>query len=302
MVWNESKRCRNPEDVARHFASMTKEARQTLSERGVKEHLKEHEEFRNAFVRGQCYLCEKALDTVDEKNPCAHWLLRIAKFQKRSFPRIFKKFGYDNLDCYLRWVANEERHFTSINDLAEEKAEGKVFQYTIRWKNIEWTFDCSDSDFKGHRGEYSNFPHYHFQMKIDDQRFINFSDFHIPFSEYDLLILSLEREHCDLFIRWSPGGSGMQDAVTIDPEAILKGTSPTENEHKAVYQIQTIIDNSEGLISTDALMELREKSKRSDHLLSYLLQQRFGDQADIKTFVSPADSVPEIAKRTSVKR
>ena len=94
----------------------------------------------------------------------------------------------------------------------------------------------------------------------------------------------------------------MQDAVTIDPEAILKGTSPTEDEHKAVYKISTVIDNSEGLISTDVLMELREESKESGRLLSDLLQQRFGDQADIKTFVSPADSVPEIAKRTPVKR
>ena len=303
MVVDKFKMCLKPEGVVRHFASMTSKEREVISERGIKKHIEEHKKFRDAFLREECYLCGKPLAIVEEKSPCAHWLLQPGKFKKRSFPEIFNRFGYDNLDCYLRWVANEERDFSSINDLAEEKADRKIFQYTIKWKNIEWTFDCANSDFKGHGGEHSNFPHYHFQMRIGDRQFINFSDFHIPFFEYDLLILSLEHGYPDLFVRWSgPGGAGMQDAINIDPETIVKGTSLAEDEDKAVYRIQALVDNSEGIISVDVLQELREESKRNGRLLSHLIQQRFGDRVNINILVSPADSVPKIARRIPRKR
>lgn len=40
-----------------------------------------------------------------------------------------------------------------------EKSEKKIFNYTIQWKNIEWTFDCSPGDLKGHAGKkHDNFP------------------------------------------------------------------------------------------------------------------------------------------------
>jgi hypothetical protein len=81
---------------------------------------------------------------------------------------------------FLRWCANQDKLLSNINDLEAEKSDKKIIYYTVKWKNIEWTFDCSPNDFKGHEGRTVNFPHFHFQMRIDGRQFINVNDFHIP--------------------------------------------------------------------------------------------------------------------------
>jgi len=40
---------------------------------------------------------------------------------------------------------------------------------------------CAKSDYDGHGNtEESQRPHYHFQMRIDGKRFIDYNDYHLP--------------------------------------------------------------------------------------------------------------------------
>ena len=99
----------------------------------------EHNRFKEHYQRDECYLCGKHFKTISKKNPCLHWLLRRCKFKSKDFSKIYQKFDYFQISSFLRWVANAERFQGNINDLLEEKDERKLFQATIKWKNIEWT-------------------------------------------------------------------------------------------------------------------------------------------------------------------
>lgn len=121
--------------------------------------------------------------------------------------------------------------FSNINDLAEEKSDRKIISYTVKWKNIEWTFDCSKNDFSGHQGTSVDFPHYHFQMRIDGKQFINFNDFHVPFTNDDVFLIKTSLEQGDWFKNdFGAIGSGMQEAISIGVDDILEHTSRSENE------------------------------------------------------------------------
>jgi hypothetical protein len=58
----------------------------------------------------------------------------------------------------------------NINDLADE-GTGKLVELTIKYKNLQWSFSCSDNDLSGHDGggEQSTRPHWHFQVFVDDR-------------------------------------------------------------------------------------------------------------------------------------
>ncbi|WP_151705494.1 hypothetical protein [Nitrincola alkalilacustris] len=153
--------------------------------------LDEHRRFKEHYEREECYLCGKPFKTLSKSEPCIHWLLRRCKFKAKDFSKIYQAFDYHQISSYLRWVANQERFQGNINDLVDEKGERKIIQTTIKWKNIEWTFDCSKTDYEGHGSGNSSFPHYHFQMRIDGKQFINFNSHHISFSEKDLFNLDV---------------------------------------------------------------------------------------------------------------
>jgi hypothetical protein len=87
------------------------------------------------------------LKTYSSVSPCLHSLLRRNGFKKKDFQKIYQKWSYFNISTYLRWVANQERFIGNINNLEEEKDPSKKFEYTIWWKNIEWTFSCATNDF-----------------------------------------------------------------------------------------------------------------------------------------------------------
>lgn len=264
----------------------------------------EHERFVEAYSREECYLCGKPLKTISKSEPCVHWLLRQCKFKKKDFPLIYARFGYTQIAAFLRWSANQERFLSSINDLEAERNDRKVFEYTIRWRNIEWTFDCSENDYTGHKGMSSSHPHYHFQMRIDARPFIDFGDFHVPFSEEDLFSLDLSRTFPEHFHHsFGEAGAGMQAAVEFDPELIVSESSHTDNEDEATYRLQTIIVGSkEKPITKEQLSAMFEESERTGQTLAHLARKHLPDAETIKTIVSAADSIPEIAKRTERDR
>jgi hypothetical protein len=264
--------------------------------------LDEYERFKVAYEKDQCYLCGKPFKTISQDFPCIHWLLRSCKFKAKDFPKVYQSFDYHQISSYLRWVANQERFQGNINDLAEEKSDKKLFQVTIKWKNIDWTFDCTISDFKGHGGSNSDFPHYHFQMRIDGNQFINFNQHHIPFSAKDLFKIDLLQEKPDLVIHnFGPGGSGMQDAVDVNPMDILENIILCENEDDATYHLHTLVMAGDDPISGDDIQAMIDESRETGKPLAALVEKHLAG-TNARVFIAPAESIPDIAKRTEHKR
>lgn len=280
--------------------SLPEETKAELARETFEQHKEEYERFLEAYSKDECYLCNKNFRTYSTVSPCLHWLLRRCKFKKKDFPLITDKYDYHQINMYLRWAANTEDYQKNINDLKDEQSENKVFQSTIKWKNIEWSFECSENDFRGHSGVI-NYPHYHFQMMIDNQIFINYNGFHNRFSQKDLAYLSAI--HYDgLTPSYGPFGSGMQDAMSADPEVLLDRFSVREEgeENDGAFHIQSFISNDEG-IDTDILFDAIEESRRTKKSLTKLLREKLDDKTSISTIISPSDNVPELAKRTEHK-
>lgn len=293
----------DPDSFRKLFESMSDEELQRNNERDIAQSEKEHAHFVEHYERGLCYLCGKPFKTISKDTPCVHWLLRQCKFKKSDFPQVCERFGYTQIAAFTRWAANQERFLSGINDLSSEKSGRKVFEYTVRWKNIEWTFDCSKNDYQGHGTGHSAYPHYHLQMRIDGKPFINFGDFHIPLSEEDLFHLDLTHAASDIFHHsFGAGGLGMQAGIEIDPEEIIRETVVTDNGDEATYRLQTMVMAGDKPFSGEALKKMVEESQATGATMASLAHKYLGGTASVKTVVSPADSIPEIARRTERKR
>jgi len=134
----------------------------------------EYQSFLEYFNRGSCYLCEHPLASFDKNSPCPHWLLRPKGFKKNHFPALTQRYGFFQIQSFLRWVANQDGFAKNINDLIEEGTGTKIFEVTIKYKNLEWAFSCAESDYQGHSTtQHGSLQHYHFQMRIDQRSFIN---------------------------------------------------------------------------------------------------------------------------------
>lgn len=291
------------EQYRKIFESMSPDEINEINRLNDEEHQRQAKAFKDGYQNGVCYLCNKPFKTISTNNPCLHWILRQCKFKKKDFPKIYAKYGYGNIASFVRWCANQERLLSNINDLEDEKSDRKIISYTVKWKNIEWTFDCSKNDFEGHDGTSINYPHYHFQMRIDGKQFINFNDFHVPFTDNDLFILRTSIEQGDWFKQdFGAIGSGMQDAVSISIDDILEHTTRAEDEGEATYHFSTMIDASDNPISGEEIYEIQMEAERTGKSFALIAQQRLKNRAKVQTIVSPADSIPDIASRTEHKR
>lgn len=288
------------EKVRIFLESLSDEQIELGNRKDQKEHDQQFAAFEGAYLKGNCYLCGEDFDKMRTDSPCTHWLLRRTKFKKKDFPKIYEKYDYHNIAAFLRWCANQESPLRNINDLKEEKAERKVISYTIKWKNIEWTFDCSRNDLAGHGNGFSSYPHYHFQMRIDGREFLNFNDFHVPFSDRDLFMFAAS-ELPTVRAGFGPGGAGMQEAVELDPEVVIDDTEPTERYEDATYDLSTIIISDEKPISGEMLLEVINEAKKTNRTFASVAKERLVDKASIKTIISPSESIPDIASRTENK-
>lgn len=285
-----------------HFDSMSDEEREQWQDRNDQEHRIQHIYFRQGYRQGKCYLCGKDFKTLSKDEPCLHWLLRQGKFKPKDIRLIAAKFGYHQIAAYLRWCANEERPLANINDLQEEAPEGKVLSSTIRWKNIEWSFDCSPNDQVGHGGDHSNFPHYHFQMRIDGRQFINFNDYHLPFDDVDIFAFELSKEP-GMHMGFGAHGAGMQDAMSFDPQDIIDHTQVSESEEEAAFHMSTLVLAHGEPMRGEDITEAIEESRRTGRSIASIFHERFsGTDVAVQTMISPSDSVPAITPRTERNR
>jgi len=286
------------------YAHMSPEEIQKDNEERHKKSLEEYERFNESYNKNECYLCGKPFKTISKNNPCLHWLLRRCKFKKKDFDKVFKKYSYVQMESFLRWVANADVFLKNINNLKNEQTQGKIFQSTIKWKDVEWSFDCSESDFKGHKGTHSEFPYYHFQMRLNGQQFINYNDFHIPFTKNDEFILSLMHDETINFDHsFGPGGSGMEEAMAIDFDELMDNPEFKGDEYNGLYHMQSVITaNSEEGIPGELIDEAYDESKKTGIPVTKLLRDKLADHASMVTIVSPNDNIPDIAKRTGRKK
>lgn len=290
----------DPERVMTFLRSLSPEQVAEGNRREHAEHERQVSEFRKAYAEGRCYLCGEHFDQMRTAHPCTHWLLRRCRFKKKDLLSIAERYDYHNIAAFLRWCANEESPLRNINDLESEKSDRKILCYTVKWKNVEWTFDCTESDMRGHGTGASSHPHYHFQMRIDGRQFINFNEFHVPLSDRDLFNLAL-RDEPQFRHSFGAAGSGMQEAISFKPEFVIEHTIPTANEDKAVYNFSTIIEASDQPLSGDEINDIIEEAKRTKKSFAFVAQQRLQGRANIQTVVSPIDSIPDIASRTEHK-
>ena len=103
----------------------------------------------------------------------------------------------------MSWVANSNQPFENVNDIISDILPSRIFEATIRYKNIEWSFSFKKSDLEGHPdARIGGLPHYHFQMIVDDNTIISYNNCHIQFTPEDFLFFEMIR----------------QNAVKVDPQ------------------------------------------------------------------------------------
>lgn len=292
----------NPEKYRKKFESMSAKEISDMNALTIQKSQEQLECFKRFYKVEKCYLCGKDFKTMSINDPCLHWLLRQCKFKKKDFRLIYEKYSYHQIAAFIRWCANEDKFLANINDLKEEKSDKKIISYTVKWRNIEWTFDCTKNDFEGHSGSGGNFPHYHFQMRVDNRQFINFNDFHIPFNDYDLFNLSIRDEPWAI-CNFGVGGVGMQDAVNVPLDSIIEHSSKTDNENDGVYHFSTIIESIDNPITDKEIEDIKNEMNRTGKSFAFVAKKLLANRptATMQTIVSPVETIPDIAKRTENK-
>lgn len=282
----------------KNFLNLSDKQIEEINKRVIEDTFNEYQEFISLLTKRECYLCNKNLANFDINEPCLHWLLRPSGFDKKHFPLVYKKYDYFRIQPYLRWLANTEAPFKNINDLVKEKSSKKIVENTIKYKNYEWSFSCSEGDFKGHpNSQLGNMPHYHFQMRIDGKIFISYSNFHIPFTEYDLWVFAAKRGEFGKIRPLSFFDIGMQGVLDeIPPEQLLEGMQTALHEEQATFHMSTMVEAAPGTtISGDDIASLIEESKKTGVPMAKLIRKLGNVTAT--TIITPGPGVPEIAGR-----
>lgn len=293
-------------DKGRQYADFLKTlSLEQIAQGNALNHKNAEDEFRRFnehFDAGSCYLCEKPLASFSKKLPCPHWLLKPKGFKKNDLPAVAKHYGFYQIQAFLRWVANHDAFAKNINDLEAEGSGTKLFEVTIRWKNIEWAFSCAESDYQGHAtSQHSKHPHYHLQMRLDNRPFINYSDFHLPFSEMDIINIEAMRANPDLVKQRFSFGEGMNDVLSDETvEHIVTRTMPAENEGDGTFKLDSIAMAEEGkTISGDDVYALIQEAKAKGVTVASLMHKL--PNARTQVIVTPGPGVVEQAPRSGRK-
>jgi hypothetical protein len=267
----------------------------------------EHQDFLSKLKEGKCYLCGKDMNDIDVGHPCFHWFAYPIGIKKKNFNDYLKKpIGFFELSCYLRWLANSETQMVNINSLKAEMSKNCVLECTYKFRNVVWAFSVGRTDKEGHEGgKVGDVPHYHLQMKVDGRPFINFNDFHIPFSDMDLLRLGLEEQTKGRFKTVFPFGMGAEilEDEDLDAKELDKGLRAAhEDQDKAPFCRQSIITskNKSGF-SGDLIADALEESKKTKEPISRILKRKLGDTINVEAVIYPSELIPEMEKRSGKK-
>lgn len=287
-------------DIIEFINGLTPEQIEKSNKRQIEENIRVYNEFKAAYEIGNCSLCSHPLNHFDESHPCFHWFLRPDGIRKKHFDTYLRNpIGFFRFDSYIRWMANLQAPFKNINDLKAEMNTAKVAEYTVKYKNIEWSINIGKTDKQGHPDSLNaNFPHFHLQMTIDGQQFIKFNDYHIPLSKEDVATFRMIEES-DKVAWQNTFGEGMsilEDETLLEKlESTMKTTDDFEN---ATFDTSTIIEMPEGkTISGEILGKIFEESKKTGSPIRHLIKKYYPD-ANTITEIRPGEGVPTIKKRT----
>ena len=258
----------------------------------------DHKDFREAFVLGKCSICDADLSSFNKGQPCLHWLLRPPGFTKRHFMEVANRFGFFQIQAYLRWVANEEAKAQNINDLRVE-GTGKKIEVTIRYKTYEWSFSCGESDYAGHMtaSPEAQQPHYHFQMRVNRAAFIRYNDFHVPFSDMDIVQMEAASAAPDVVKGAFLGGESMSDVLNNETlEAVVRHGILPSDSNNAPIKLDSIVMAEEGsAISGDSIEAIFAEARGKGVTVASLLHKL--PNVKVTTIVTPGPGVVEQAPR-----
>lgn len=200
---------------------------------------KDFHSLKEELEKGNCYLCGKSIDHIDEATPCFHWFLNPQAKKKQLAKVLNAGKGLLHLYGYLTWVANSEKPFVNIDDTADGIDINKIFETTIKYKEFEWSFSLAHSDFEGHQGRKSDYPHFHIQMKKNGNTVIKFNDFHIPFSDNDFAQIEMMRQGVLDFI---PGlEAGINALKDVNPQEFNSLLSRSTSKDGISFRTQTVL-------------------------------------------------------------
>ena len=281
---------------------LSPEERKTHLEKDHDQNDEEYRQFTETFSNGICYLCDEKLTRCDYEKPCIHWLFRKHKrIKKKHIYEALKTRGLFELIAFLRWAAASKGNLSHINDFeAYEERKGLYYHETIEFENIIWTFWIKDSDLTGHPGTHTDFPHYHIHMTIDGRSFIDFGDFHVPLSEWDIFNTHARRGAYPNFTFLTPYGETYSDLFKVLPdEKILGGMKKADDESQAQFHMETFIEAHEGkTLKGDDLADIIEEHNRTGVPLAKLVKRL---DAKITTVVTPHNLVDPVLRDKSEK-
>jgi hypothetical protein len=288
------------QQLAGFIASAPREVKEKLNEQMKAAADAEHHEFKKAFDHGNCYLCGDKLASFDETKPCAHWLLNPAGFRKKQhFPKVTEKYGFHQLQSFLRWIANEDGFAKNINDMPDE-GSGKLREVTIRYKGIVWSFSCTQNDFMGHGSGSHQSPHYHFQMRDGPRSTINFNDFHVPLSDSDIREISAEMSNPELKRGWSHG-EGMNDffGSGVIEQLLDSGGLNASGAGEGDVEFDHVIVADEGTtMKGEDIAAVIEESKRTGVPIGTLLRKGRIPNVTVRTVATPGPGAVEQKTRS----
>lgn len=284
---------RTAQALAARIASLTEEERIALNTDQIAESERQHTDFHKAFVQGRCSICEGGLDTFDEKKPCLHWFLRPAGVKKKHYPAVAKLFGMMSIQSWMRWVANEGGWAKNIADTADDD---HVVQVTARYSDYEWSISCGKTDFAGHAGKESSFPHYHLQMSIRGRPFISYNDFHFRIHEDELTIMKAMAA-AGVKSKFVFGESFDDLMSVVEPAWVIH--NPIEGDpdpDSAPFSLNTVIYADEGTtMSGEDIYNMIQNAKRDGVTLAS--RAHTIPNASATTYVSEGPGVVDPAPR-----
>ena len=179
----------------RTFESLPKDVVALLQRREYKHNERDFAALCGSLKHNKCYLCGQSLEYNDVSTPCFHFLLN-PRLKKKYREALFSKpVSFIKLYTYLAWVANSNQPFENVNDIISDILPSRIFETTIRYKNIEWSFSFKKSDLEGHPdAKIGRLPHYHFQMTVDGNTIVNYNNCHIQFASEDFLYFEMIRQ------------------------------------------------------------------------------------------------------------
>jgi hypothetical protein len=293
-------------DIKKFFESIPPEELERQNQLILKQQELEYTSFKKYLRNGQCYICGLKLNEFNEKSFCLHWFTYPNGIKKKHFEKAFKNnvdLGFFNLDAYFRWLANSERYIGNINDLKSDVSENSFLETTYKYKNLFWAFSVGHTDLEGHKNsKVGSVPHYHIEMKVNDNIFIKFNDFHLPFNDEDLFKIEAIKQIPDNVITtngFDTGMSFLEDENNID--LIRQMSQATDDHDNATLNYQSIIiPDKDNPITGQMLKDAMDESKKTGKLIGEILSEKVKN-ANSTIIISPGDGVPKMSKRSGKK-